>query len=70
MTEAGWMWGLAVSAGALILGLAILYGILNWRKARQEETPEQKRHREAVTRENFGKVEDPVEGPELPFKHK
>lgn len=62
MTATGWMWGLAVSVGALILGIALFYGMLNWRKARQDETPAEKRQREAVTRENFGKVEDPVEG--------
>ena len=55
-----WSWGLIVSVGALVLGLAIAYGWVQWRIAAKNRTPAQQHERERKTRENFGKVEDPV----------
>lgn len=50
-------WPLIVSVGALLLGLAFVYGVVQWHIARAEQTPAEKREREIKTRENFGKTE-------------
>lgn len=39
--------------GVAVLGGLIAYGIFQWRQARREQTPTQKRQREQATREAF-----------------
>lgn len=53
----GWLWLLVVGGGAAVLGGAMVYATMQWHAARKEETPGEKREREIVTRENFGKTE-------------
>ncbi|WP_143710226.1 hypothetical protein [Parvibaculum lavamentivorans] len=53
----GNLWLLVVGGGAVVLGVVFAYATMQWRTARQEETPAEKAEREVVTRENFGKTE-------------
>lgn len=53
----GYLWLVVVGGGAVVLAAAFVYGTMQWRTARKEETPAEKAEREVVTRENFGKTE-------------
>ncbi|MFN4282049.1 MAG: hypothetical protein ACK4NA_05340 [Alphaproteobacteria bacterium] len=46
------LWSLAVIAGPIALAIALVFGIVRWRR----RTPAEKARTEQATRENYGKV--------------
>lgn len=53
MDIGSWSWFLGVGVGLIALGFAFVYGTVQWRTARREETPAEKARRETETRKRF-----------------
>lgn len=52
MLEGGWGW-VIIAVGLMILGILIAYGLVQWRRERDDETMSDEIMREKATREYY-----------------